>query len=82
MSRYVDISPYEKCSIVSNPEDNGFPVSQLITIDAEPVRHGRWITYRLSDFSMCSCCEELTFMESNYHYCPNCGAKMENGGSK
>lgn len=37
MSRYVDISPYEKCRIVSNPEDNGFPVSELPTVDAEPV---------------------------------------------
>lgn len=34
MSRYVDISPYEKCRIVSNPEDNGFPVSELPTVDA------------------------------------------------
>lgn len=66
--------------IVLNPEDNGFPVSQLITIDADPVLRGRWITYRLNDCSMCSCCEEWTFMERNYLYCPNCGARMENGG--
>lgn len=45
--------------------------------DAELVRHGRWITYRLNDCSKCSCCEELTFMESNYLYCPNCSARME-----
>lgn len=34
MSRYVDISPYEKCRIVLHKDDSGFPVSELPTVDA------------------------------------------------
>lgn len=41
MSRYVDISPYEKCRIVLHKDDSGFPVSELPTVDAvEVVRCG------------------------------------------
>ena len=34
MSRYVDISPYEKCRIVLHKDDSSFPVSELPTVDA------------------------------------------------
>ena len=46
MSRLVDISPYEKCRIVLHPEDSGFPVKDLPTVDAVEVvrcRDCRWI---------------------------------------
>ena len=47
------------------------------TVDAEPVRHGKWI--RVNDeFSQCSLCKYpvyASWLESNY--CPNCGAKMD-----
>lgn len=47
------------------------------TIDAEPVRHGKWI------LGKCNRCGEhapfwsmaTTYYESNY--CPNCGARMD-----
>jgi hypothetical protein len=46
------------------------------TIDAEPVRHGKWIEYPIADgMNQCSACGVLRFGESNY--CPNCGARMD-----
>ena len=61
-------------------------LEQAKTVDAEPVRHGKWeITkddyYCVAKCSLCH--EEWSFevyddIESlNYKYCPNCGAKMD-----
>lgn len=51
------------------------------TIDAEPVRHGRWVKspeYRYS--WKCSECEVLQgFDHITMYYCPRCGAKMDGG---
>lgn len=54
------------------------------TIDAEPVRHGRWLynSYPTVWYGhgeppewVCSECEERAY--NTYDYCPNCGAKMD-----
>lgn len=46
------------------------------TIDAEPVRHGKWREYPISDgMNQCSKCGVLRFGKSNY--CPNCGCRMD-----
>lgn len=51
------------------------------TIDAEPVRHGRWIPIELHKiFGVlhgveCSLCGKEIVIKG-YNYCPNCGAKM------
>lgn len=53
------------------------------TVDAEPVKHGRWILYIYSyGLPRCSCCgwcipysEDSTLDARNY--CPNCGAMMD-----
>ena len=48
------------------------------TVDAQPVRHGRWIEpypYDIWDCYECSCCKEKFDKITNY--CPNCGAKMD-----
>lgn len=51
------------------------------TIDAEPVRHGRWIIDKGDMW--CSECGYEDVTENgepeDYHYCPNCGAKMDGG---
>ena len=55
------------------------------TIDAEPVRHGKWVApdNEVTDYWRCSVCgEEYYFefnspFENNMNYCPNCGAKMD-----
>jgi hypothetical protein len=51
------------------------------TVDAEPVRHGRWIylydgNYKCSECGSWWTCEE-TPIESGMLFCPNCGAKMD-----
>ena len=54
------------------------------TIEAEPVRHGRWILERKPDGKPycfhCSVCDDdfhYIGITVAYDYCPNCGAKME-----
>lgn len=62
-------------------------VDEAPTIDAEPVRHGRWI-HNTIDYPQsgwikhkCSICEhwQVTNQPTCEHlmYCPNCGAKMD-----
>lgn len=53
-------------------------------VDAEPVRHGHWITQYDDLFPMestieCSICGEKEWMMTiiNQNYCPNCGARMD-----
>ena len=58
------------------------------TIDAEPVRHGRFIFEKgdgvaLEDGWICTACKfgyhtNVPYFKS-FAYCPNCGAKMERG---
>ena len=50
------------------------------TIDAEPVRHGRWIEEEMSCdmLSVWKCSEcGLRMNGKTWHYCPNCGCKMD-----
>lgn len=52
-------------------------------VDAEPVRHGKWIV-KDDIYFVCSECSELSDYECDgTHkqslYCPNCGAKMDGG---
>lgn len=71
------------------PADKANALCKIIdsqpTVDAEPVRHGKWIevhsigetTYECSE-----CREEFATIggmpaEILYNYCSNCGAKME-----
>lgn len=46
------------------------------TIDAEPVRHGRWTLNHAADYECSECGYENTWETA---YCPNCGAKMDMG---
>ena len=52
------------------------------TIDAEPVRHGKWVHVEDDEY-LCSACKmEFTiedFESFVTNYCPNCGAKMDGG---
>lgn len=47
-------------------------------VDAAPVAHGRW-EYERGDPALvpCSVCKFLMRRYNTTHYCPNCGAKME-----
>ena len=57
-------------------------LEQQPTIDAEPVKHGKWIdrTIKVSAeltniIHVCSVCEEMAV--GKYRYCPHCGARMD-----
>ena len=52
------------------------------TIEAEPVRHGKWITRKSEPGEMIDCCSRCKypvshFWHGEYQYCPSCGAKMD-----
>ena len=54
------------------------------TIDAEPVRHGRWILEKEPNgvpycFHCSICDSDFRYLgiKTVYNYCPNCGAKMD-----
>lgn len=55
------------------------------TIDAVPVKHGRWIMENIREKSylrMCTVCRKIAYFcgeGCSYIYCPNCGAKMDGG---
>ena len=58
----------------------------LPTVDAEPVRHGRWVykpnMYDDSTYECSECGEPWTLIEgtpqeNGMKYCPNCDAKMD-----
>lgn len=55
-------------------------IDEAPTIEAEPVRHGRWIK-RGQDIFCSECDEESGYTwagASRYSdYCPNCGCKMD-----
>lgn len=66
-------------------------VEETPTVDAEPVRHGRWIPVDgeapCDEWDCTACGRRMTFMvdmdeddmAENYWRCPNCGAKMDGG---
>ena len=46
------------------------------TVDAVPVKHGRW-TDKDGGIATCSVCGDRWGVWSVMKYCPNCGARME-----
>lgn len=54
-------------------------VENAPTIEAEPVRRGRWVDHQYKEFPVgryeCSVCGARHDMP--WDYCPNCGARME-----
>ena len=52
-----------------------------IAVDVAPVKHGRWVYgdyYDVGD--VCSECDwDSQMICSSYRYCPNCGARMDEG---
>lgn len=56
-------------------------VLDALAVDAEVVRHGRWVLNKHYGDYECSECGKgdftaLDFKNHNMNYCPNCGAKM------
>lgn len=60
-------------------------IEEAPTIDAVPVRRGEWL-YNDMYLPNCAECSECGWKSSvsgaeisSYHYCPNCGARMDGG---
>lgn len=51
------------------------------TIEAEPVRHGRWKSVGLSSLK-CSRCGYIDDYKMHYKGCPECRAKMDGGANE
>lgn len=52
-------------------------IKNVPTIEAEPVKHGRWKRIDGQPHIMeCLECGSLS-VENRYNYCPSCGAKMD-----
>lgn len=59
-------------------------VENAPTIEAEPVRRGRWVSDEADILFHCSECETQVstnwdYEDLQWNYCPNCGAKMDGG---
>ena len=54
-------------------------IDDMPTIEAEPVKHGRWYVVDEQEPRRYECtkCKRLSWDESNY--CPNCGTRMDGG---
>ena len=55
-------------------------IDEAPTIEAEPVRHGRWIISSDGYYPYCSECKEEPKGGNMTKYCPHCGAKMDKEG--
>lgn len=65
------------CEYALNQKDKSITPNEIMRFpSAEPVRHGKWREYPISDgMNQCSKCGVLRFGKSNY--CPNCGCRMD-----
>lgn len=60
-------------------EEVDYIVDGLPTIEAEPVRHGRWLSCGFGKEIKCSVCGCELGDVWEHRYCPDCGAKMDKG---
>ena len=57
-------------------------ISRLPAVDAVPVRHGEWKSMGDCGVTECSICKwSIEEYVGDYNYCPNCGARMDEGVS-
>lgn len=53
-------------------------ISRLPTVDAVPVRHGKWKSMGDCGVTECSICKwSIEEYVGDYNYCPICGARMD-----
>lgn len=91
MSRYIDADALiaEMHNVILEDGEDRRIFYEVIerqpTVDAVDVKHGEWIEQDdgNSIYHKCSVCGKnqynvlLEMMQGDYHYCPNCGAKMD-----
>ena len=71
-----------KTIIEYSESDIGYMIRKRPTVDAAPMKHGRWVfveqRFYMGGFInmlRCSLCKSPT--DKEYNYCPNCGARMD-----
>ena len=76
---------YNEYSWLDTTDDFRALIQEQPTVDAVEVVHGEWIDGRPfvnSRWKVCSVCHQTApEPHAGYNYCPNCGAKMDGGGS-
>lgn len=95
MGRLIDAyeflnSERERCNgepIVGTCTQNNQYLMDVIkkakTVEAEPVRHGKWLKRNTSEMQETFVCCSICGYPVSYHwrgnenFCPNCGAKMD-----
>lgn len=74
-----------ECTLLSKEEILRI-IDSLPEIEAEPVKHARWVTWNFPGDEHCYCteCEQRYDLQELYlggydypKYCPNCGARMD-----
>lgn len=53
-----------------------YEIESAPTVDAVPVRHGKWIDITESHIGTCSLCGDRWGSVDMMNYCPSCGARM------
>ena len=77
LKKIEEISRYDDFDVlVVDWDDMIICIDNAPTIDAEPVRHGKWEKY-LSEGLRWKCNLCGSRFTAPYTYCPQCGAKME-----
>ena len=77
LKEYIDAQkgrPFIGCTI---GEALKIMTDEQPTIEAVPVRRGRWIRAKCGDYSCSECEVVLEDDEPLFNYCPNCGARMD-----
>ena len=74
--RLIDADKLPKYTgYVLSANEVAMAVEKAPTVDAVPVRHGRWN----NGYEVQNCSECGYRGKRSYKYCPNCGAKMDGG---
>ena len=81
MGKYIDADELKKRAEHCIETTDAFIelIDSAPTVDAEPIRHGKWVNY-----GCCSFCGKpdpyyCFITEYKSYYCPHCGAKMDEG---
>lgn len=87
--RLIDADKLKAAIIYDNKIHCGIVFQNVIlhlnnakTIDAEPVRHGKWEICCDGYYPYCSVCKEEPIGRKMSKYCPNCGTKMDLEGAE
>lgn len=73
----------ENCCNFETVKDSSAYLIGLLDKDAVPVRHGKWVYHDddVMPWNSCSLCGCTAFDLHGANYCPNCGARMDEGVS-